>query len=366
MTQALVALGPGRLEVQEVTLRPLGENDVRVRIAGVGVCHSDLSMVNGTLGPSYPMVLGHEAAGVVIEAGGAAGVAVGTRVVLNWAVPCDTCWHCTHGEPWLCSTIEGMTGTPGGTLADGTAYDACLGLGAMAEEVVVPATAVVPLISDVPLDEAALLGCALLTGVGAARNAGRVQPGETVLVIGLGGVGLSAVQGARLAGAARVVAVDVSDTKEPLARASGATDFLVASPDLGKQVRALTDGRGADTALECVGSATTIRQAWTAVRRGGTCVVVGVGPKDQQVTFNPLELFHFSRTLVSSIYGNSDARRDIADLVEHVGAGRLDLASTITDRIGLADIPAAFERMQRGEGGRALVVFPTADPQETP
>jgi S-(hydroxymethyl)glutathione dehydrogenase/alcohol dehydrogenase len=363
MTQALVALGPDRLEVQEVTLRPLGADDVRVRIAGVGVCHSDLSMVNGTLRPSYPMVLGHEAAGVVTEAGEDAGVAVGSRVVLNWAVPCDTCWHCSHGQPWLCSTIEGTTGAPGGTLADGTAYDACLGLGAMAEEVVVPATAVVPLTADVPLDEAALLGCALLTGVGAARNAGRVQPGDTVLVIGLGGVGLSAVQGARLAGATRIIAVDVSDAKEPLARASGATDFLVASPDLGKQVRGLTDGRGADTALECVGSATTIRQAWTAVRRGGTCVVVGVGPKDQQVTFNPLELFHFSRTLVSSVYGNSDARRDIADLVDHVGAGRLDLASTITDRIGLADVPAAFERMQRGEGGRALVVFP--DPQET-
>jgi S-(hydroxymethyl)glutathione dehydrogenase/alcohol dehydrogenase len=360
MTQALVVTAPGRLEVQEVALRPVGADDVRVRVAGVGVCHSDLSMVNGTLRPSYPQVLGHEAAGIVTEAGPAAGIALGSRVVLNWAVPCDTCWHCRHGEPWLCSTIEGLTGTPGGTLADGTPFEACLGLGAMAEEVVVPARAVVPLAGDVPLEEAALLGCALLTGVGAARNAGHVQPGDTVLVIGLGGVGLSAVQGARLAGAGRIVAVDVSDGKEPLARAAGATDFLVASPDLHRQVRGLTDGRGADVALECVGSATTIRQAWSAVRRGGTCVVVGLGPKDQQVTFNPLELFHFSRTLVSSIYGNSDARRDIADLVEQVAAGRLDLASSITDRITLADVPAAFDRMQRGEGGRALVVFPSA------
>jgi S-(hydroxymethyl)glutathione dehydrogenase/alcohol dehydrogenase len=281
-------------------------------------------------------------------------------VVLNWAVPCDACWYCSHGEPWLCSTIEGMTGTPGGTLVDGTPFEACLGLGAMAEEVVVPATAVVPLVADLPLDQAALLGCALLTGVGAARNAAHVAPGDAVLVIGLGGVGLSAVQGARLAGATRIIAVDVSDAKQPLARNAGATDFLLASPDLAKQVRALTDGRGADAALECVGSATTIRQAWTAVRRGGTCVVVGLGPKDQQVTFNPLELFHFSRTLVSSVYGNSDPRRDIAGLVEHVAAGRLDLASTITDRITLADVPAAFERMQRGEGARSVVVFPPA------
>jgi S-(hydroxymethyl)glutathione dehydrogenase/alcohol dehydrogenase len=359
MTQALVVTGPGELEVQDVTLRARGDTDVRVRIAGVGVCHSDLSMVNGTLRPSYPLVLGHEASGVVTESGPGTGIAVGQHVVLNWAVPCDTCWHCEHGEPWLCSTIEGRTGTAGGTLADGAPFEACLGLGAMAEEVVVPATAVVPLPDDVPLEESALLGCAILTGVGAARNAARVQPGDSVLVIGLGGVGLSAVQGARLAGADRIIAVDLSATKEPLARAAGATDFLVASPVLHRQVRTMTEGRGADVALECVGSATTIRQAWSAVRRGGTCVVVGLGPKDQQVTFNPLELFHFSRTLVSSICGNSDARRDITDLVEHVAAGRLDLASSITDRITLAEVPAAFERMQRGEGGRAIVVFPS-------
>jgi S-(hydroxymethyl)glutathione dehydrogenase / alcohol dehydrogenase len=360
VTRALVASGPGELEVLDVTLRPLGDNDVRVGIAGVGVCHSDLSMVNGTLRPSYPLVLGHEASGVVTEAGPLARVEVGRHVVLNWAVPCDTCWHCTHDQPWLCSTIEGVTGTPGGRLADGTPFDACLGLGAMAEEVVVAASAVVPLPDDVPLEESALLGCAILTGVGAAQNAAKVGPGDTALVIGLGGVGLAAVAGARLAGADRIIAVDVAGSKEGLARGVGATDFLVASPDLAKQVRALTDGRGADVALECVGSAATIRQAWTAVRRGGTCVVVGVGPKDQQVTFNPLELFHFSRTLVSSVYGNSDPRRDIAGLLDHVAAGRLDLTATITDRISLDDVPAAFERMQRGEGGRELVVFPSA------
>src|SRR3954471_22821243 len=157
VTRALVAAGPGGPAVRDGPLRALGPDDVRVRIAGVGVCHSDLSMVNGTLRPSYPLVLGHEAAGTVTEAGASSGVAVGTRVVLNWAVPCDTCWHCTHGQPWLCSTIEGSTGGPGGTLADGTAYDACLGLGAMAEEAVVAASATVPLPGDVPLEEAALL-----------------------------------------------------------------------------------------------------------------------------------------------------------------------------------------------------------------
>jgi len=364
MTQALVVTGPGELGVQDVTLRPMGDADVRVDIAGVGVCHSDLSMVDGTLRPTYPQVLGHEASGVVVEAGSDAGLPVGRHVVLNWAVPCDACWHCDHAEPWLCSTIEARTGTPSGTLADGTTFEACLGLGAMAEQVVVPATAVVPLPDHVPLAESALLGCAILTGVGAARNAARVQPGDSVLVIGLGGVGLSAVTGARLAGADPIIAVDVSDSKEGLARTAGATDFLVASSDLARDVRALTHGRGADRALECVGSATTIRQAWTATRRGGTCVIVGLGRKDQEVAFNPLELFHFSRTLVSSIYGNSDARRDIEGLLAYVADGRLDLAATITDRIRLADVPAAFERMRRGEGGRSLVTFPTNDHQE--
>jgi S-(hydroxymethyl)glutathione dehydrogenase / alcohol dehydrogenase len=364
MTQALVATGPGEpLQVAEVELRALTPVDVRVEIAGVGVCHSDLSMVNGTLAPAYPLVLGHEAAGVVVEVGGqVTDVAVGDHVVLNWAVPCRTCWWCTRGEPWLCAAIEGMTGSPGGTLADGTPFEACLGLGAMAEEVVCPATAVVRIPDDVPLEEAALLGCAILTGVGAVRNAAHVATGDSVLVLGQGGIGLAAVAGARIAGAGRIVAVDTSAAKEPLARAAGATDFLLADPGqpmsaLGKQLRALTDGRGVDAALECVGSAGTIRQAWTSVRRGGTCVVVGLGPKDQQVTFSPLELFHFSRTLVSSIYGNSDPERDLPELVDLLRAGRLDLAGMVTDRVGLSGVPDAFERMARGEGGRTLVMF---------
>jgi S-(hydroxymethyl)glutathione dehydrogenase/alcohol dehydrogenase len=358
MVQAVVARAAGEpLSVEQVTLRPLQEHDVRVAVAGVGVCHSDLSMTDGTLRPSYPVVLGHEASGVVTEAGPTAGVAIGTRVVLNWAVPCRTCWHCTHGEPWLCSTIEGTTGSPGGTLADGTPYQACLGLGAMAEEVVCPADAVVPLPVGVPLAEAALLGCAVLTGVGAATNAAHVGPGDSVLVIGLGGVGLCAVLGARLAGAEQVIAVDTSPSKETLARAAGATAFVEARPDLHKAVRALTGGRGADRALECVGQASTIRAAWSSVRRGGTCVVVGVGPKDQQVTFSPLELFHFSRTLTSTVYGNSDPAQDLPVLADHVLAGRLDLGLLVTDRIDLHGVPAAFERMQRGEGGRSLVVL---------
>ena len=309
MPQALVVTGPGDLEVQDVSLRALGDDDVRVRIAGVGVCHSDLSMVNGTLRPSYPLVLGHEASGVVTEVGtwhrrrGRAA----RRPQLGGAVPHLLALRRTASRG-CARRSRGCTGTPGGTLADGTPFEACLGLGAMAEEVVVPATAVVPLpgrrtargVGAARLRDPHRRRCRAQRRPGPARRHGagprsrRCRP-----------LGRDRAPGSRAP--ARIIAVDVSDSKESLARTAGATDFLVASPDLAKQVRGLTDGRGADQALECVGSATTIRQAWTAVRRGGTCVVVGVGPKDQQVTFNPLELFHFSRTLVSSIYGNSDA-----------------------------------------------------------
>jgi S-(hydroxymethyl)glutathione dehydrogenase/alcohol dehydrogenase len=229
----------------------------------------------------------------------------------------------------------------------------------MAEQVVVPADAVIRIPSEVPLDDAALLGCAVLTGVGAATRAAGVRSGDSVLVVGLGGVGLSAVMGARLAGARQVIAVDTSASKESLARAAGATDFLVAGDRLYKRVRALTGGRGADRALECVGSAATIRSAWSSVRRGGTCVVVGVGRQDDQVSFSPLELFHFSRTLTSSVYGNSDPERDVPMLIEHMTAGRLDPTALVTHRISLADVPTAFERMQRGEGGRSVVVMRT-------
>jgi S-(hydroxymethyl)glutathione dehydrogenase/alcohol dehydrogenase len=359
MVKAVVVRGVNAPpQVEDIELRPLGLADVRVRIVGAGVCHSDLSMVNGTLAPPYPLVLGHEASGVIVELGGdVTGLEMGQGVVLNWAVPCRECWNCQHGEPWLCSTIEGIAATPGGTLADGTEVNVLLGVGSMAEEVVVPATAVLPVPDGVPLEEAALMGCAVLTGVGAAINAAKVEKGQSVLVVGQGGIGLAAVAGARLAGASTIIAVDVSPEKEGLARAAGATHYLLSDPKIAKQIRGLTEGRGVDVALECVGAAATIRQAWGSVRRGGTCVIVGVGPKDQEVTFNPLELFHFSRTLTSSIYGNSDPEHDLPKLGEYVRSGELDLAGLVTHRIGLEGVAEAFERMKRGEGGRSLVVL---------
>jgi S-(hydroxymethyl)glutathione dehydrogenase/alcohol dehydrogenase len=348
----------GRVAVEEVTLPEPGPGQVRVRLAAAGVCHSDLSLARGTLAHALPLVLGHEGAGRVVAAGdGVTGLAPGDPVVLNWAPPCRACWWCTHGEPWLCARASEAWQRPYGRLADGTEAYPGLGTAAFATETVVAAGACVPLPdSTVPLVEAALLGCAVLTGVGAVRNAAGVRPGESVVVIGLGGVGLAAVQGARLAGADPIVAVDPVAAKAELARRLGATEVLTPGPGLARRIRALLDGRGADHAIECVGRPETIRAAWSVTRRGGRATVVGLGAATDQVTFNALEIGHFARTLVGCYYGNADPAVDVPRLIDDYRAGRLDLAALVTERIPLAGVGAALDRL--GTGARSVVVFP--------
>jgi S-(hydroxymethyl)glutathione dehydrogenase/alcohol dehydrogenase len=304
------------------------------------------------------LVLGHEASGVVAEIGSSVrDVEVGDHVVLNWAPPCRRCWYCTHGQPWLCETAAGVASRPLGHLVDGTPSHLTLGIGALADEVVVGARALIRLPPDLPLAEAALLGCAVLTGIGAVQHTARVAVGDSVAVIGLGGVGLSAVIGARLAGASTIIAVDALPDKEKLARSLGATDFLLSSPTLARDVRKLTEGRGVDHALECVGRSNTIRDAWQSTRRGGNTVVVGMGSKDDVVSLTALEIFHFARTLVSSVYGSADPDVDVPLLAAAALDGRLDLAALVTHRIGPDEVGGAFDRMRRGEGVRSLVLF---------
>lgn len=356
---AVVTSANADVEICDISLPEPGPGQVRVRIAAAGVCHSDLSFINGTVKPAFPVVLGHEASGTVVEVGdGVTKVRAGDRVVLNWAPACRSCWFCEAGEPWLCTVVERAGASLAqGTLADGTALNVALGLGAFAEEVVVAENAIVPLPDGVPLDLAALLGCAVLTGVGAVRNTAQVRPGQSVVVIGLGGIGLSAIMGARLAQAGTIVGVDVSPEKEELARAAGATHFLISGPDLSKEVRGLTEGRGADHVFECVGRASTIRAAWKSARRGGHCTIVGVGRKEDVVSFHAMELFHFARTLTSSVYGSGDPERDIPILAGHVRAGTLDLEALVTHRVTLEEIPAAFSRMEHGQGARSIVIL---------
>jgi S-(hydroxymethyl)glutathione dehydrogenase / alcohol dehydrogenase len=343
-------------QVRDITLRPLGDADVLVQIAAAGVCHSDLSLATGVLTQAFPVVLGHEGSGTVLAVGSQVShVAPGDRVVLNWAPPCRGCWHCTHGEPWLCENALAAAAVPHAAL-DGVDVVPGLGTGAFAEQTVVPARAVIPIGDAVPLDVAALLGCAVLTGVGAVLHAGRVRPGESVLVLGLGGVGLSAVQGARLAGAAPIIAVDVSEEKADLARSCGATEFVAGVDGLARHVRALTDGRGADVAIECVGKGETIRAAWGATRRGGRTVVVGIGRNDDRAEFGALEMFHFARSLTGCVYGSCDPDVEVPRLLAAWREGRLDLEALATVCTRLDGIDEAFERMRAGAGGRTLVI----------
>ncbi|BCY14913.1 alcohol dehydrogenase catalytic domain-containing protein [Actinoplanes sp. L3-i22] len=346
----------GPATVEELRLPEIGPGQVRVRVRAAGVCHSDLSMINGTLRPPHPLVLGHEAAGEVVEIGEhVTRAAVGDHVVLNWQPPCRHCWFCERGQPWLCSTSSGVAALENGITLDGAPVHVTLGLGAFAEQVVAPENAVIAVPSQLDFDVAALLGCAVLTGSGAVRNTANVQPGESVLVIGLGGVGLSVVAAARAAGAGQVIAVDVSEAKKGLAEAAGATDFVVSTDALSKDIRVRTEGRGADHAIECVGRASTIRAAWRATRRGGQVTVVGMGAADDLVQIAALDIFSSARTLRASVYGQADPDVAVPALARDVLDGRLSLDHLITDRIELAGVPAAFERMARGEGARSVV-----------
>jgi len=345
------------LRVADVVLGDPGPGQVRVRLAAAGVCHSDLSLAGGMLRQPVPAVLGHEGAGTVVAVGpDVRSVKAGDAVVLNWAPPCRRCHFCAIGEPWLCEHAADAATAPYASLPDGTALYAGLGTAAFAEETVVPARAVLPLPAGVELHEAALLGCAVLTGFGAVRSAG-VRSGQSIVVYGLGGVGLAVLQAARIAGAGPIIAVDVNPSKESLALACGATEFRLAADDISKQVRALTGGYGADHAVECVGRADTIRTAWSSTRRGGHTTVVGIGGKQDMVSLSALEIFHFARTLRGCVYGNTDPERDLPELAGHIRDGRLDLGALITDRIDLAGIPEAFDRMRSGSGARSLVIF---------
>jgi S-(hydroxymethyl)glutathione dehydrogenase/alcohol dehydrogenase len=345
--------------VEELTLRPLGPHDVRVTMAASGICHTDLSVCDGGMPAVLPCTLGHEGAGIVSEVGSeVTAIEVGARVVLTWNVACGTCFHCARAEPYLCPTgLSYVFDEPYAGSSEGPVWQS-LGAGTLAQQTVVPAAAVIPIDPALPLDLAALLGCGVTTGVGAAIRTAQIQPGETVVVIGCGGVGLAAIQGARLAGASRIIAADRVAGQLAAATRNGATDVVdVSATDLATAVRDLTGGIGADHSLEVVGKPETILAAYAATRRGGIVTLVGAGRYDEHVTFPTLSLMADAKQIRGSVYGSTDAARDIPALVTLALEGRLDLEALVTERIGLADVNDALAAMASGDGARRVVVF---------
>jgi len=350
-------VGDTTLDVcDDVELIDPGPGDVLVEITHTGVCHSDLSVMNGTIPERSPIVLGHEGAGIVREVGGdVTSVSVGDHVIMVWSPPCGRCVHCLrHKRPNLCADLQfGVMLRRQFRLRYSELASFC-GVGTFAERTVVPEQAVVRIDPSVPLEAAALVGCGVMTGVGAALNTAKVAPGSSVVVFGVGGVGVAAIQGARVAGAAEIVAVDRNPAKLDVARSFGATDAVL--PDDLDPIKAeLTEGQGFDYALECIGSPVTMRAAYDAVRRGGTCCIVGVGRMEEQVIFNAFELFFSEKTLVGSYYGGADVRVDFHRMLRLAAAGQLDLVGMIDRRIRLEDVNEAIEAVQTGDVVRQVI-----------
>jgi S-(hydroxymethyl)glutathione dehydrogenase / alcohol dehydrogenase len=334
-----------------------GQNEVLIKVRAAGVCHSDLSARNGGLPQPMPAILGHEAAGEVLEVGaGVTGLEVGDHVIASWLPPCGGCPSCLRGQPYLCFTHVIAAYTQPRFMVGDTPAFGMAGCGAFAEQMVVPRDGAVKIAEDVPFEVAALIGCGVMTGVGAAINTARIEPGSTVAVVGCGGVGISVIQGARMSGAAVIAAIDTNETKHDLARRFGAT-HAVHPDNLAELSGQVTGGEGFDYAFEVVGLPQTIRTAWSAARRGGTIIVVGAGRADQHVEFTPFELLFDGKQMIGSLYGSADVRTDYHRLLNLWRAGRLDLEGMITQRVELEDLDDALAALGQGEVIRQVINY---------
>jgi len=360
----LEAAGAPLVVYDDVEIGAPRSGQVRVRVHACGVCHSDLSLVDGVFPCPTPIIVGHEAAGVVDAVGADVdGLAVGDHVVLTPVPPCGTCYWCLRGQPGVCvnaASIQTNTlrdGTTGLSRQGGLIFRG-VGLGGFAEHVLTPATGAVKIASDVPLDVACVIGCAVQTGVGAVLNTAKVEEGATVLVLGLGGIGLSIVQGARLAGAARIIAADPLPARRAVARAFGATDVLdPTSEDVVMRAFELTEV-GVDYAFEAAGRARLVEDALRATRNGGTTVCVGAAPMDEAITIAPAVVFTVSeKKLLGCTLGSCNSVREIPRLIGLWRAGRLNLEGLVTARRPLHEINAAFDDLRAGHGIRTIVTI---------
>ncbi|HEU0090071.1 MAG TPA: S-(hydroxymethyl)mycothiol dehydrogenase [Pseudonocardiaceae bacterium] len=355
--RGVVALEQGApVSLQAIQVPDPGPGEALVRVQACGVCHTDLHYREGAINNEFPFLLGHEAAGTVEAVGaGITGLAPGDYVVLAWRAPCGQCRSCLRGRPWHCSAS--YTAGQRMRLADGTALRPALGVGGFAELTLVAAGQAVPVDRAARPEVACLIGCAVVTGYGAAVHTGGVVPGDTVAVIGCGGVGAAAVAGADLAGARMVIAVDIHPGKLEWARRFGATHTVnAAETDPVAQIRLLTGGHGADVVIEAVGRPETYRQALLARDLGGTLVQAGYPDPTMSIELPLQELFDRGGALRPSLYGDCLPARDFPVLIDRYLRGRLDLDAFVSETIALDQVEQAFTRMARGEVLRSVVV----------
>lgn len=352
------------LDIVELDLDPPGRGELQVRIAAAGLCHSDLSVIDGSRPRPVPMALGHEAAGVVEALGeGVTDLSVGDHVVLVFVPSCGRCGPCAAGRPALCE--PGARANVAGTLLSGARrlkfkaepVNHHLGVSAFATHAVVAQESCVKIDPELPLEIAALFGCAVMTGVGAVINTAKIEPGASVAVVGLGGVGLSAVMGAKLAGARQIIAVDLSDEKLAFARALGATDTVDAGdPDAAETVRALSGG-GVEFAFDMAGAVPALELAFAVTGRGGTTVTAGLPHPQKRMALAPVTLVAEERTLKGSYIGSAHPLRDAPRLVALFKAGKLPVDALLTHRLKLDEINEGFDRLRDGIGVRQVVTF---------
>lgn len=360
--QAVVAMAKDTpVEVVTINIPDPGPGEVVVRVLSCGVCQTDEHYVAGGVGDNYPYLLGHESAGVVEEVGaGVTNVAPGDHVILNWRAVCGECRVCRKGQPQYCFATHNATQKM--TLEDGTELEAALGIGSFAEKTLVAAGQCTKI--DADLDDAqwaavGLLGCGVTAGLGAAINTGAVQLGESVAVIGCGGVGCAAIAGARLAGATTIIAVDLDERKLQWAREQGATHTINAQEeDVVARIQELTGGHGADVVIDAVGTAATFQQACAARDLAGRVVLVGVPAPGTDYTVDLAEVFSHGGAIKPAWYGDTLPSRDFPLFVQHYVQGHLDLDAFVSERIGLDQVQNAFETMKEGKVLRSVVELP--------
>ena len=356
--RAVVARQKGApVSVETVLVPDPGPGEALVKVQACGVCHTDLHYQQGGINDEFPFLLGHEAAGLVEAVGeGVTAVAPGDFVVLNWRAVCGQCRACRKGKPWYCFDTHNATQPM--KLADGTPLSPALGIGAFAEKTLVAAGQCTKVDPTASAAAAGLLGCGVMAGFGAAVNTGGVGRGDSIAVIGCGGVGMAAIAGAKVAGVGRIIAVDVDQRKLKWAEEFGATDTVDSSrTDAVEAIRAITGGFGADVVVDAVGRPETYRQAFYARDLAGTVVLVGVPTPEMTVDLPLLDVFGRGGALKSSWYGDCLPSRDFPALVDLYQQGRFDLGRFVTEEIALDDVEEAFAKMHRGEVLRSVVIL---------